>query len=104
MQLFFALLLIWNILVFFLFALDKRRAIRHQWRIAERTLILCSLLGGGAGALAGMHLLRHKTNTLLFRIVVPLAFVLQLAALGAFVWYFGGLSAVFQALFKSISQ
>ena len=34
MQILFSLIALWNIFVFLLFAQDKRRAIRRQWRIS----------------------------------------------------------------------
>ncbi|HEN2732689.1 TPA: DUF1294 domain-containing protein [Streptococcus agalactiae] len=43
-------LLLWNILVFATYAIDKRRAIRGAWRISEKTLLIESLLLGGFGA------------------------------------------------------
>lgn len=71
------ILLLWNTAVFLLYALDKSRARRHRGRrVPERTLLLCALLGGGAGALLGMQLLRHKTRHTSFRILVPLGAVL----------------------------
>lgn len=46
-------LLLWNILVFATYAIDKRRAIRGAWRISEKTLMIESLLLGGFGAFLG---------------------------------------------------
>ena len=52
-----------NIAAFFLMWLDKRRAKRRgARRIRERTLFLSALLGGSAGAAAGMWIFRHKTK------------------------------------------
>ena len=64
-------LLVWNLCVFFVYAMDKHRAKRRLWRISERKLLVCALLGGGFGALAGMYGLRHKTRRIKFRILVP---------------------------------
>lgn len=44
-------LLLWNILVFATYAIDKRRAIRGAWRISEKTLMIESLLLGGFGVI-----------------------------------------------------
>lgn len=71
-----AILLLWNGAVFVLYAADKRRAKKQAWRVSEKTLLTCSFLLGGAGALAGMLFLRHKTRHLKFRILVPLSFLL----------------------------
>jgi uncharacterized membrane protein YsdA (DUF1294 family) len=63
------LLAIWNLLVFFLYAEDKRRAKRGLWRISEKTLLLSALLFGGLGAIIAAHLCHHKTKKIYFQIV-----------------------------------
>lgn len=73
------ILLVWNALVFLVYSLDKYKASRRQWRIPEATLILLALAGGGLGALLGMYGIRHKTRHLKFKLLVPLACVLQIA-------------------------
>jgi len=47
-------------LAFVLYAVDKRRAARGQWRIPEATLHTVEVLGGWPGAVVAQHLLRHK--------------------------------------------
>ncbi|MDL2233420.1 DUF1294 domain-containing protein [Ruminococcaceae bacterium OttesenSCG-928-L11] len=49
-------LAIWNLAVCFLYGMDKYRARQGLWRVSEKTLLWCTLLGGGAGGLAGMLL------------------------------------------------
>lgn len=71
-----------NAAAFFLFASDKRRAVRQKWRIPERTLLLSAFLGGGAGALLAMQICRHKTKKKRFTILVPLFLLLHPA-----VWF-----------------
>ena len=75
------ILLLWNLAVLLLYAWDKAQARRHGWRVPERTLLLCALLGGGAGGLLGMWLCRHKTRHTAFRVLVPLGAALLLLAL-----------------------
>ena len=70
-------LILWNIVVLALYGVDKRRAKRHEWRIRERTLLLCAFLMGGVGALLGMGVFRHKTKHMKFRLLVPLAVVVN---------------------------
>ncbi|MGC4019006.1 MAG: DUF1294 domain-containing protein [Muricomes sp.] len=66
-----------NILTFFVYGEDKRRAHQKKWRISEKTLLLLALLGGGAGAFLGMQVFRHKTQKPLFKIGVPCILILQ---------------------------
>ncbi|MDL2294293.1 DUF1294 domain-containing protein [Ruminococcaceae bacterium OttesenSCG-928-D13] len=77
-----ALIAAWNIVVFALYAIDKRRAQKGARRISEKTLLICTFLLGAPGAALGMAVARHKTRHLKFRILVPLALVLQLGLLG----------------------
>ncbi len=58
---------------------DKRRAIRHQWRISEATLFLIALLGGSLGSIIGMQLFRHKTKHWYFVWGMPAIFFIELA-------------------------
>jgi len=84
-----AVVVICNIVSFALYAIDKRRAANKQWRISEFTLILSGFLMGGIGALLGMRILRHKTQHLQFKLLVPLAVVLNLAII-VLVLHFSG--------------
>lgn len=59
--------------------LDKRKAIRHQWRIPEATLFLIALLGGSLGSIIGMQLFRHKTRHWYFVWGMPAIFFIELA-------------------------
>ncbi|MFV0352545.1 MAG: DUF1294 domain-containing protein [Oscillospiraceae bacterium] len=67
----------WNLIVFFMYAIDKYKAMHNQWRIPEFSLLICTFLFGGLGAFLGMMIARHKTRHLKFRILVPLAALLQ---------------------------
>ena len=51
-----------NIFTFSLYGADKRKARRGAWRISEKTLLTCTWLFGGVGALIGMRVFRHKTK------------------------------------------
>ena len=72
-------LLIVNLVAFYLYWNDKRRAKKGRWRIPENTLLLIALLGGSIGALLGMKVFRHKTKHWKFKILVPLFLILQIA-------------------------
>ena len=69
-----------SVISFFIFGVDKRRAGLGLWRVRERTLLLCALLGA-PGALIGMRVFRHKTRKPLFRVLVPLMLALDVALL-----------------------
>ena len=75
------LIVIWNIVSFALFAIDKKRAEANKWRIKEATLFLSAFAMGGVGALLGMNLLRHKTKHMSFKILIPLAVLVNIIIL-----------------------
>lgn len=64
-------LVIMNALGLAVMGLDKKKAIRHEWRIPEKTLFLVSALGGSIGTFLGMYLFRHKTKHWYFVIGMP---------------------------------
>lgn len=77
-------LVIINAAALLMMAEDKRRAKRHQWRVPEAALFGAALLGGSAGAWAGMYLFHHKTKHWYFVVGMPLILAVQ----AALVWYF----------------
>ncbi|MFR6661702.1 MAG: DUF1294 domain-containing protein [Gemmiger sp.] len=72
--------MIMNILAFCLMGIDKHRARTRQWRIPERVLFGAALLGGSAGAWAGMYLFHHKTRHWYFVVGMPSILAVQAAA------------------------
>ena len=75
--------LIINLAAFIFYGADKRKAVRGDWRIPEKTLLLLALAGGGIGAFLGMQIFRHKTQHMGFVIGFPLIALLQW---GAVIW------------------
>lgn len=69
-----------NIVAFALMGIDKKRAVRHEWRVSEANLFLPALLGGSVGAIAGMRCFHHKTKHWYFVIGMPLILIVQLIA------------------------
>lgn len=61
--------------------LDKKRAIKGEFRISENILLLFSLLGGSTAMLITMKLCRHKTKHKKFMLGIPLIILLQFSAL-----------------------
>lgn len=51
-----------SIITFIIFGIDKRKAVKHQRRIPESTLLSLTFLGGTAGVLLGMLIFRHKIS------------------------------------------
>lgn len=73
----FYILTVINLLTFFVFFADKRKAIKHQRRISENTLLMLSFLGGSLGAAIGMLIFRHKISKITFLIKFFGVIVLQ---------------------------
>ena len=80
MRIFSIYLLIVNALGFLLMLIDKRKAIRHRWRIPEKTLFLTAAIGGSVGSIMGMYTFRHKTKHIKFTLGMPLILALQILA------------------------
>lgn len=60
--------LIWNLIVFFLYIWDKYRAVRGEWRVPEKTLLLMTVSCGGLGAGLAAYLCHHKTRKWYFHL------------------------------------
>ena len=84
-ELFFGGLLAVNAAAFFLYGLDKWKAVHGRRRIRERTLLFIAAAGGSAGAFLAMRFFRHKTRHVSFQFGVPVLFLLQ-AAFAFFLW------------------
>ena len=77
-----------NFVSFVLYGIDKRKAIRDQWRIPEKTLLLFALFGGSFGAFVGMQVFHHKTKHWKFVVGVPACMILHAAMMILYWWYF----------------
>ena len=66
-------IVIWNLIVFLIYGMDKHYAKKKSQRISEKVLLIVAFLFGALGACAGMLLFRHKTKKLKFIILMPLA-------------------------------
>ena len=74
-----AYILVINFIAFLLMGIDKRRAIKHAFRIPEATLFLFAIMGGSIGAILGMYTFRHKTRHWYFVYGMPAILILQIA-------------------------
>ena len=61
-------LMIWNLVVFLVYGLDKGKARKGSYRISEKTLLLMTYVGGGLGAWGGGTHFRHKTQKKYFQL------------------------------------
>ncbi len=67
-----------NLTAFFVYGADKLKARKGDFRISERTLLGLAIIGGSAGALAGMYFFHHKTRKVKFTLGVPAILILQI--------------------------
>jgi uncharacterized membrane protein YsdA (DUF1294 family) len=67
--------------LFAVYGLDKRAAVRGTWRTPEVTLHLLAAAGGWPGALAAQRLFRHKTRKQPFQAIYWCTVAANLAAL-----------------------
>lgn len=62
MLLLFSYFALMNLASLSLMYIDKQRAIKQAWRISEKALLGCCLLGGFIGTYFAMKAFRHKTR------------------------------------------
>ena len=74
-------LAVMSAVAFALYGIDKRKAIKHAWRIKEAVLLGFGFFGGAVGALLGMKLFHHKTKRWYFWAVNILGLTIQIAVL-----------------------
>ncbi len=58
----YILLILFNILTFITFGIDKFLAIKHSVRTSEYNLLSLIICGGAIGGILGMYIFRHKTK------------------------------------------
>ncbi|MDD2371511.1 MAG: DUF1294 domain-containing protein [Firmicutes bacterium] len=86
-EIFVLIYLFWNVVTFLLMGIDKYKSIKGYYRVKEYTLIMTAFLLGGIGAFAGSLFFKHKTSKLKFRVLLPLAIIVNLVVIGSFVKY-----------------
>ena len=74
-------IIIINVITFMMFAIDKKRARKKQWRIPEAWLLLSSLLGGSLGGIISMKIVNHKTKKPKFLIGMPILLIINMLVL-----------------------
>ena len=78
-------LLIWNVMVFLIYGIDKSKARRRVWRIPEKILLILAFTCGSFGACLAGIIFHHKTRKWYFKTVWFLGMVSTLVAL-YFIW------------------
>jgi len=79
MVVFFAYIIVINVVSFHMYRIDKLRAEHDEYRIPEAVLLAVSFLGGALGAFCAMREYRHKTLHTAFSVGVPVALLIQIA-------------------------
>ena len=64
---FWGLFLLESLVTFTMFGIDKKRAIKHQWRIPEKVLLTLAFFSGGIGSILGQRFFHHKTRKWYFQ-------------------------------------
>ena len=78
------LMILYNVFVFFLYAVDKYRSGQNAKRIPEKILLLSAFLFGSMGAMLFMEIARHKTDDRrdprkrIFTKGIPLSYISQI--------------------------
>ena len=78
-------LIVTSVVTFGVYAADKWKAKKQQWRIPEKILLSLSFFGGGFGGYLAMFLTEHKTRKLYFHVVNLLGIAWQIALLLVFI-------------------
>ncbi len=84
-KLFTIYLILLSLIAFFVYAADKKRAKKKEWRIPEATLLALGFFGGAYGALNAMYFLRHKNRRWYFYVINYIGFLWQVALLVYFI-------------------
>jgi uncharacterized membrane protein YsdA (DUF1294 family)/cold shock CspA family protein len=61
--------LITGLTTYFVYGMDKSKALNDEYRVSENFLHLLSLFGGWTGAIIAQQRFRHKTNKMPFQII-----------------------------------
>lgn len=87
MKLLFLLMLTWNVLTFLFMGIDKYKAKHDKQRISEKSLLTCGFIMGALGISLGMIAFHHKTQKMKFKILIPIAVIINAAVIYALFYY-----------------
>ena len=74
-----------SLILCILMYVDKERAIKKEWRISEKTLLILGFFGGAIGGVLGMYLFRHKTKHNAFAFGFPILAAIQIYIIVQFI-------------------
>ncbi|WDE10127.1 DUF1294 domain-containing protein [Thalassomonas haliotis] len=86
-----------SLCTFAIYAIDKSKARKGEWRVKEKHLHLLALTGGWPGAMIAQQLLRHKSKKLSFRLVLALTVLVNISV---FIWFNPQIKEVLNELAK----
>jgi len=67
-----------NLVTYLAYWVDKRAAVRGEWRIPERNLHALEMLGGWSGALIAQKILHHKNKKKSYRAEFVFILIMQI--------------------------
>ncbi|MDI1229665.1 MAG: cold shock and DUF1294 domain-containing protein [Methylobacter sp.] len=75
----FFVYLVMSLLTSIVYASDKAKAHKNDWRTSESTLHMLEFLGGWPGALITQHVIRHKNKKISFQITFWIIVIIHIA-------------------------
>ena len=78
MDLYLIFILVMSLITLIFYAVDKKKAEKHKWRIPEKVLLLLSLCGGFIGGMIALYGLRHKNRHWYFVVVNFLSLIIHI--------------------------
>lgn len=78
-----------NPVTFLAYYIDKRAAVRGEWRIPERNLHALELLGGWSGALLAQKILHHKNKKKSYQAEFVFVLIMQIGFVVASLQFLG---------------
>lgn len=76
-------MIVFSLIAFFLYAIDKRKAVKGKMRIQEKVLLFFAVFFGSVGSLIGRIVAHHKTDKSYFSIVIYFSLLVNLATVVA---------------------
>ena len=75
-----------SIISIILYVVDKKKAVKGEMRIKEKTLLFSGVFFGAIGSLIGRLIAHHKTDKAYFSIVIIFSLIMQILTLGCLIY------------------